>query len=85
MYLDLLAPLGGVEAKRLFGGHGFKKDGIMFALEAYGRLFIKTDELNRTVFIDAGCEPFTLQNKDRKSVRCRILNHLRTPSSIRRR
>jgi DNA transformation protein len=67
-FLDLLAPLGGVEAVRMFGGHGFKKDGLMFALEAYGRLFIKTDDVNRAVFSDAGCEPFTYRNKDRKAI-----------------
>lgn len=63
-YLDLLAPLGGVTARRMFGGHGFYKDGVMFALEAFNRLFIKADDLSRERFIEAGCEPFTYTYKD---------------------
>jgi DNA transformation protein len=63
-YLDLLAPLGGVSARRMFGGHGFYKDGVMFALEAFNRLFIKADDLNRDRFTEAGCEPFTYTYKD---------------------
>lgn len=63
-YLDLLAPLGGVTAKRMFGGHGFYKEGLMFALEAFNRLFIKADDTNRDRFTSAGCEPFTHTYKD---------------------
>jgi DNA transformation protein len=48
----------------MFGGTGFYKNGIMFALEAYGRLFIKTDEENRQTFMDADCEPFKFVDKD---------------------
>jgi len=62
--LDLLASVGEVIPRRMFGGTGFYKNGIMFALEAYGRLFLKTDEENRQIFIDAGCEPFKFVDKD---------------------
>ncbi|QIF01557.1 TfoX/Sxy family protein [Roseimicrobium sp. ORNL1] len=62
--LDLLASVGEVTPRRMFGGTGFYKNGIMFALEAYGRLFLKTDEENRQIFIDASCEPFRFVDKD---------------------
>lgn len=62
--LDLLASVGEVIPRRMFGGTGFYKNGIMFALEAYGRLFLKTDAENRQIFIDAGCEPFRFVDKD---------------------
>lgn len=62
--LDLLASVGEVTPRRMFGGTGFYKNGIMFALEAYGRLFLKTDEENRQTFIDSGCEPFRFVDKD---------------------
>jgi DNA transformation protein len=62
--LDLLASVGEVTPRRMFGGTGFYKNGIMFALEAYGRLFLKTDEENRQTFVDAGCEPFRFVDKD---------------------
>ncbi len=67
-FLDLLEPMGGVTARRLFGGHGFYKDSVIFALEAYGRLFIKVDDENRAHFEQNSCLPFTHQNKDRKAV-----------------
>lgn len=67
-FLDLLAPLGGVEAKRMFGGHGIMKQGIMFALESRGRLFIKTDEMNQAVFVEAGCERFNPHGPGRRKV-----------------
>ncbi len=60
-FLDLLAPLGEVSARRMFGGHGIYKDGLMFALEAYGRLFLKVDDESRARFVEAGCEPFTYE------------------------
>lgn len=63
-YLDLLEPLGNVTVRRMFGGHGFYKDGVMFALEAFSRLFVKVDAENRSRFLDAGCEPFAYRNKD---------------------
>jgi DNA transformation protein len=48
----------------MFGGTGFYKNGIMFALEAYGRLFMKTDAESRERFIDSGCEPFAFEGKN---------------------
>ena len=63
-YLDLLEPLGNVTVRRMFGGHGFYKDGVMFALEAFSRLFIKADDGNRSRFLDAGCAPFAYRTKD---------------------
>ncbi len=77
-FLDLLAPLGGVEAKRMFGGHGIMKQGIMFALESRGRLFIKTDEMNRAVFVEAGCEPFNPHSPKRRKV---ILPYFEPPEN----
>jgi len=77
-FLDLLAPLGGVEAKRMFGGHGIMKQGIMFALEYRGRLFIKTDEMNRACFVEAGCEPFNPHGPKRRKV---ILPYFEPPES----
>ncbi len=62
--LDLLESVGEVTPRRMFGGTGFYREGIMFALEAGGRLYLKTDEENRQTFTDAGCEPFVYETKD---------------------
>lgn len=52
----------------MFGGHGFYKDGLMFALEAFNRLFIKADDSNKERFTGAGCEPFTYTYKDGRTM-----------------
>ena len=59
--LFLLSSLGPVEAKRMFGGHGLFLDGIMVALLASDRLFLKTDDETSGDFAAAGAEPFTYQ------------------------
>jgi DNA transformation protein len=56
--LELLEPLGPVQARAMFGGWGLYYGGMMFGLIAEGRLYLKTDELNRPAFEAAGCEPF---------------------------
>src|ERR1700712_5565797 len=66
--LDLLEPLRDVTARRMFSGHGFYKDGMMFALESCGRLFIKVDDTTRAHFEEASCLPFVHQQKNRKAV-----------------
>jgi DNA transformation protein len=53
--LDLLAPLGRVEARRMFGGHGVYAAGVMFALLDDDELFLKTDPESRPLFVAAGC------------------------------
>ena len=42
--LEQLQPLGGVSAKRMFGGHGVFRDGLMFALVVDDQLYFKGDE-----------------------------------------
>ncbi len=61
--LDLLAPLGEVSARSMFGGHGFYLDGVMFALISGGQLYFKVDELSRAAFAAADTQPFVYQGK----------------------
>lgn len=77
-YLDLLQPLGEITARRMFGGHGFYKDGVMFALEAFNRLFIKADDENRDRFLEAECEPFTYKSKDGREM---MMSYFEPPES----
>ena len=65
--LELLAPLGAVRAKRMFGGHGLYCDELFFALIAADRLYLKVDASTRPAFEQAGCEPFVYDAK-RKAV-----------------
>ena len=55
---ELLAPLGGVRVRRMFGGHGFYIDELFAALIAGERLYLKVDAQTRPLFEAAGCEPF---------------------------
>jgi DNA transformation protein len=53
--LDLLAPLGPVQARAMFGGHGLYARGVMFGLLDDDELFLKTDAETRERFVGAGC------------------------------
>jgi DNA transformation protein len=51
---DLFSALGGVVARRMFGGVGLFSDGVMFGLIDAGTIFLKTDEALRRELADAG-------------------------------
>lgn len=59
--LELLAPLGPVTARRMFGGFGFFLDGLMFAIALDDAVWFKTDAANREHFAALGEPPFTYQ------------------------
>ncbi len=62
--LELLAPLGAVRARRMFGGHGLYVDELFIAIVADERLFLKVDDATRAAFEAAGCGPFAYATKD---------------------
>lgn len=66
--LDLLAPLGGVTARRMFGGCGIYKDELMFALVAYDRLYLKADEGAKLKFEEHGQHPFVYEGSNGKKM-----------------
>jgi DNA transformation protein len=55
---DLLAPLGTLRGRRMFGGYGLYCDGLFFALIANDVLYLKADDRNRPAFEAAGQRPF---------------------------
>lgn len=55
---DLLAGLGAVRSRRMFGGHGIYVDDLFIALIARDVLYLKTDMPTRGAFEAAGCLPF---------------------------
>ena len=65
--LDLLRPLGGVSARRMFGGYGLYKDGLMFALIAEDILYFKADTATEPSFRSAGMHPFTYRRRGRRT------------------
>ncbi len=62
-FCELLAPLGYVTARRMFGGAGLYVDGLIVGLEIEGTLYLKTDDLNRERFAAAGGSPFVYAGK----------------------
>jgi DNA transformation protein and related proteins len=63
--LESLQPLRGVSARRMFGGFGIYKDGVMFALIAHDTLYFKVDDGNRAAYDAAGLPHFTYADKGR--------------------
>lgn len=65
---ELMAPLGRVAARRMFGGWGLYLDGLMVALIADERLYLKADATTRERFAAAGSAPFTYAARGRRTV-----------------
>jgi len=62
---ELFAPFAAVSVKRMFGGHGVYADGLFFAIEAGGEIYLKADRQSASRFQEAGSRPFVYQGKDR--------------------
>jgi DNA transformation protein len=63
--LETMRPWAPVTARRMFGGHGLYRDGLMFALEAFDTLYLKVDAQTEPRFRAARCEPFVYEGKGR--------------------
>ena len=57
--LDLLAPWGGVSARRMFGGYGLYRGGVIFGIIVRDTLYLKVDDRDRPEFVARGMAPFT--------------------------
>lgn len=51
------------EIRRMFGGHGVFRNGLMFALIADDALYFKADDETVAAFEEAGSEPFTYMRR----------------------
>lgn len=56
--LEQLEPLGGVSSRRMFGGAGLYRDGLIFGLVSGDAVYFKTDETNLADYQAAGAERF---------------------------
>lgn len=65
---DLFEPVGLVSFKRMFGGYGVHRDGLMFGLFTGEALYLKVDEFNRGDFEREGSEPFRYSRKDGREI-----------------
>jgi DNA transformation protein len=60
---ELLASVGPVSKRAMFGGYGLYADGMMFALIAFERLYLKVDVHSKPQFLASGCAPFVYDGK----------------------
>ena len=58
------AGLGPIEIKRMFGGAGVYANGLIFALLDDGVVWLKADETNAPLLMEAGARQFTYPSKD---------------------
>lgn len=63
--VELMADWAPVSARKMFGGYGLYREGVMFALVASDELFFKTDADNVAQFERASSRPFVYQGQDR--------------------
>lgn len=63
--LDLLAPLRPT-ARRMFGGIGIMRDGVMFALLSNDTMYFRAHERTRPKFEAEGSGPFTYRRAGRE-------------------
>lgn len=64
--LDMLADLGDVHARAMFGGFGVYHDGVMVGLVADGVFYLKVDDGNRARFEAEGSRPFSYRRKGKR-------------------
>ena len=69
--LELLVDFPDVTAKRMFGGYGIFRDGLMFGLVADSSLYLKVDAQNKPDFEALGLAPFSYEGKGNQ-YRCPI-------------
>ncbi len=63
--VELMSEWATVSARKMFGGHGIYRDGMMFALIVEDELFFKADAFNVAQFKSEDSHPFTYQSKTR--------------------
>ena len=56
---------GAIEVRRMFGGHGIFRDGVMFALIHDETLYLRSDEATHAAFAAAGMGPFRYRRDGR--------------------
>jgi DNA transformation protein and related proteins len=77
--LKLLTPLGPVEARRMFGGHGLYLEGTIFAVIFDRTLFLKADEKTKGAFEKRGYGPITYEGRRGQEV---IFPYWETPKEL---
>lgn len=73
---EQMAGFGPVSVKRMFGGAGIYRDGLMFALVADDVLYLKADDASKASFEAEGLGPFVYEAKGGKKA---VMSYWRAP------
>ncbi len=76
--VDLMESFGPVTVRRMFGGAGVFREGLMFGLIADDTLYLKADQHNRGDFEARGLDPFTYRAKSRTTA----LSYYQAPPEV---
>ncbi|CAN5302749.1 hypothetical protein BH10PSE9_BH10PSE9_19880 [soil metagenome] len=76
---ELFAPVGGVTIKRMFGGQGIFKNGMMFGLVSDDVLYFKADEATTPAFEKEGCGPWSYRSHKGED---RVMPYWRAPERL---
>lgn len=79
MVLDILAPLGPVSAKRLFGTWGLYLEDRIFALVHDGVVYFRTSSETLPRYVQAGARAFRYRRRDGSST---VLQYHEVPAHV---
>lgn len=66
--MDQISDFSGVSLRKMFGGAGLYRDGVMFGLVAEDTFYLKADDRNRKDFEAVGMGPFVYDGKNGKQM-----------------
>ena len=64
--VELFEAFGPVTARRMFGGCGLYRDGVMFGIVVDDTLYLKADDENRAMFEERGLPRFEYSKQGRR-------------------
>lgn len=64
--IDMLTPWAPVSARKMFGGYGFYRNGLIFGIHTGEAVYFKVDDSNRPDYEAAGAEPFSYEAKGKR-------------------
>ena len=74
--LEQMAGFAPVSVRRMFGGAGLYRDGVMFGLVDDDALYLKVDDTNRGDFESEGLAAFSYETSDGRNT---IMSFMRAP------
>lgn len=77
--LDQISDFRGVSLRKMFGGAGLYRDGVMFGLVAEDTFYLKADDRNRKDFEAVGMGPFVYDGKNGKQL---AMPYFQVPSNV---